>query len=248
MREISGSVVSVQVGSVAPLGRRGVPSGFVKLPAASPVMAERLGLLGDRQADLTVHGGADKALYCYPVEHYASWRTVLPRHAEFLVPGGFGENLTTEGLDEANVAIGDLFRIGQAKIQATQPRQPCFKLALRFDDPEMVRAMVRSGFSGWYLRVLEPGLIAAGDPITLIDRPNPTWSIARFNRLIYAAATTAQELNELAELQGLAHGWRKTFRAALGQAGPSQDARDLDEHASGGLPPDDQSRRASSVA
>jgi MOSC domain-containing protein YiiM len=237
MHEISGSIVSVQVGSVAPLGPRGVPSGFVKQPVERPAMAGPLGLAGDSQADRSVHGGPDKALYCYPVEHYASWCTVLPRHAKLFAPGGLGENVTTRSLDEDNVAIGDLFRIGQAKVQVTQPRQPCFKLALRFDDPQMVRAMVRSGFTGWYLRVLEPGLIGAGDSITLIDRPNPTWSVARFNRLIYEAGTTVQELSELAELRGLADGWRQSFHAALGKRAPSPDGSDLDENPFGGSPP-----------
>lgn len=117
--------------------------------------------LRDKQADRRLHGGPDKAVYCYPVEHYASWRTVAPQHTALLEPGGFGENLTTEGFDEDSVSIGDTFRIGHATVQVTQPRQPCFKLALRFEAPQMVRAMVRSGFSGWYLRVLEPGLIGA---------------------------------------------------------------------------------------
>ena len=182
MRSVSGSIVSVQVGGIAPLGPKGVPSGFIKRPVNEPVMAGRFGLAGDRQADRRVHGGPDKAIYCYPVEHYASWRTVVPQHVALLVPGGLGENLTTEGLDEDDVAIGDTFRIGRATAQVTQPRQPCFKLALRFEDPQMVKAMVRSGFSGWYLRVLDAGQIRAGTPITLIDRPNPAWSITRFNQ------------------------------------------------------------------
>jgi MOSC domain-containing protein YiiM len=184
-------------------------------------MAGRFGLAGDRQADRRVHGGPDKAVYCYPVEHYASWRTVAPQHAALLVPGGFGENLTTEGLDEDNVAIGDIFRVGRATAQVTQPRQPCFKLALRFEDPQMVKAMVRSGFSGWYLRVLDAGQIRAGTPITLIDRPNPAWSITRVNHLINKRDGTPEELAELADLRGLAHHWRKAARASLGAAAPN---------------------------
>ena len=171
---------------------------------------------------------------------------VLPRHA-LLVPGGFGENLTTEGFDEDNVAIGDIFRIGRATAQVTQPRQPCFKLVLRFEDPQMGRAMVRSGFSGWYLRILEPGLIGAGAPITLVDRPNPAWSITRFNRLINKGAMAPEASAELADLPGLAHHWRKVARASITVAS-KHDARFSPAEESGPSPPDDSSGRISSIS
>ncbi|MGH6838620.1 MAG: MOSC domain-containing protein [Methylocella sp.] len=245
MPAVSGLIVSVQVGGVAPLGPKGVPSGFIKRPVDEPVMAGRFGLAGDEQADRRVHGGPAKAVYCYPVEHYRSWRTTMPQHAALLVPGGFGENLTTEGFDEDNVAIGDIFRIGRATAQVTQPRQPCFKLALRFEDPQMGRAMVRLGFSGWYLRILEPGLIGAGAPITLVDRPNPAWSITRFNQLIKKGAGALEESAELADLRGLAHSWRKVARASL-TAASKHHARFSPAEASGPPPPDDSSLRHSS--
>jgi MOSC domain-containing protein YiiM len=212
------SIVSVQVGRAAPLGPKGVPSGFVKRPVAGPVAVGRLGLSGDEQADLRVHGGPDKAVYCYPVEHYASWRAIAPSYGPLLVPGGFGENLTTEGFDEDHVSIGDIFRIGGATVQVTQPRQPCFKLALRFEDRQILRAMLRSGLSGWYLRVLEPGTVWAGAFIILVDRLNPAWSIARFNRLIAGPGGTLSEMAELADLPGLARHWQTTARAALDAA------------------------------
>jgi MOSC domain-containing protein YiiM len=216
MPSASGSLVSVQIGPVAPLGPKGVPSGFIKRPTDEPVSAGQFGLTGDQQADRRVHGGPDKALYCYPTEHYIRWGKLAPRHKALLVPGGFGENLTTEGLGEDRVAIGDIFRIGFATVQVTQPRQTCFKLAIHFDDPRMVRAMIRLGFSGWYLRVLDPGLIKAGTPITLVDRRNLASSIARFNRLINNGAATVEELAELADLPGLAQSWQETARASLG--------------------------------
>jgi len=121
-------VASVQVGRIAPLGPESVPSAFVKLPVTGPVHAATLGLAGDEQADLTVHGGPDKAVYLYPSEHYPLWLRDVPRHAQTLMAGAFGENITTSGLEEATVAIGDVFRIGTAEVQVTQPRQPCFKL------------------------------------------------------------------------------------------------------------------------
>lgn len=211
---VSGSIVSVQVGRAAPLGPRRVQSAFVKRPVVGPVMVKHLGLAGDEQADLRVHGGPEKAIYCYPVEHYAKWSAERPSAEALLVPGGFGENLTTRGLDESLACIGDVLRIGGVTAQVTQPRQPCFKLGLRFGDPEIVREMLRSGRSGWYLRVLEPGLVEAGASITRSDHPNPAWSVARLNRLVGSRATV-KELAELAQLAGLASGIRNSARAAL---------------------------------
>jgi MOSC domain-containing protein YiiM len=210
----SGSVVSIQVGRVGPLSRGRVPSGFVKRPVIGPVMVKRLGLAGDQQADLRVHGGPDKAIYCYPMEHYAKWLAAAPSSAALLVPGGFGENLTIHGFDEERVCIGDVLRIGGVTAQVTQPRQPCFKLGLRFGDRQMLRAMVRSGLSGWYLRVLDPGPVEAGASITTIDRPNPAWSITRLNRLI-ARHGSLEEIAELTHLPGLASDLRNSARAVL---------------------------------
>lgn len=211
---VSASVVSVQVGTIAPLGPERVPSAFVKRPVAGPVMAETRGLVGDQQADLRVHGGPDKAIYCYPIEHYAKWLAERPWDEELLVRGGFGENLTTSGLDEDLVCIGDVFRIGGVTVQVTQPRRPCFKLGLRFKDPEILREMLRSGRSGWYLRVLEPGVVEAGASVTRTSHPNPAWSVARLSRRLGRHATI-EELAELSELPGLAADIRDGARAAL---------------------------------
>jgi MOSC domain-containing protein YiiM len=206
---IYGSIVSVQVGRVAPLGPRQVPSAFVKKPIAGRVMVERLGLAGDQQADLRVHGGPDKAIYCYPTEHYGKWLTERPATESLLVAGGFGENLTTRGLDEDQICVGDVLRIGGVTAQVTQPRRPCFKLGLRFASMQMLRAMLRSGRSGWYLRVLEPGLVEPGVSITTIDRLNPSWPIARLNRLIDGRGQP-DEMAELASLPGIANDLRIT--------------------------------------
>jgi MOSC domain-containing protein YiiM len=213
MDTIGASVVSVQVGQIAPLGHEGVPSGFIKRPVKGAVV-EKLGLVGDQQADLRVHGGADKAVYCYPIEHYGRWREMLKGKDDLLVPGGFGENLTTQRLDEGRVCVGDIFQIGTARVQVTQPRQPCFKLALRFEDSQMIKAMARYGLSGWYMRVLEPGLIEVGASIAMLESPNPAWSITRLNRLL-SRRGTREEIAELAALRGLAGGLRNSARAAL---------------------------------
>ena len=212
---VYGSIVSVQVGRAAPLGSRQVPSAFVKRPIAGRVMVERLGLAGDQQADLRVHGGPDKAIYCYPSEHYAKWLAERPSTEALLIAGGFGENLTTLGLDEDQLCLGDVLRIGGVKAQVTQPRRPCFKLGLRFANMQMLRAMLRSGRSGWYLRVLEPGLVEAGASITIIDRLNPSWPIARLNRLIDGQGHR-DELAELANLPGITKDLRITPRGTSG--------------------------------
>lgn len=163
-------VVSVNVGTPAPLGPGpDAPlSGIVKRPVAGPVEVGPTGLAGDGQADLRVHGGRDKAVYAYPLEHYAAWSAELGR--DDLEPGHFGENLTVEGLREDEVRIGDVLRIGTALFQVTQPRIPCFKLAIRMGDPFFAKPFLRSGRSGFYLRVLEEGTLAVGDAIVREER------------------------------------------------------------------------------
>lgn len=195
-----GTVQSVQVGRIAPLGVDGVPSGFVKKPVQGTVEVGILGLVGDEQADLTVHGGADKAVYACSLGNYATWKVVYSQHAALFVPGGLGENLTLDGFAEGEVCIGDQVRIGTAVLQVSQPRQPCFKFALRFNDPTMPRAMVRTGMSGWYYRVLEPGSLRAGDEVRLLERPHPQWSIERTNRLIIRRQGTAAEKAQFSQL------------------------------------------------
>ena len=140
-----------------------VHTSIFKAPVAGRLRVAKLGIEGDHQSDLSVHGGIDKAIYAYPSEHYAWWRKELPG-AE-LPWGAFGENLTTEGILEDRVHIGDRFRIGAAEFIVTQPRMPCYKLALRFGRADMVKRFMRSGRSGFYLAVLREGDIGAGDAI-----------------------------------------------------------------------------------
>ncbi len=209
------SVLSLQVGRIGPLGPSAVPSGFVKTDVRGPVRAGTLGLVGDEQADLTVHGGPDKAIYFYPSEHYPLWLHDVPRHRSLLVAGAFGENVTTEGFDETTIAIGDVLRIGSAEVQVTQPRQPCFKLGLRFADNTLGRIMMQSGRTGWYVRVLVEGTMQRDDRIEVAHRPSPTWTIARFNQFILHRAGTDDDLTELVALDGLADGWREAIAERL---------------------------------
>jgi MOSC domain-containing protein YiiM len=133
------------------------------VPVTGPVVVREMNLEGDGQADLSVHGGADKAVYLYPWDNIPYWRKALGR--DDLGPGSFGENLTVEGLGENDVAIGDEFAIGTARFRVTQPRMPCFKLALALETPSIPKAFLESGRTGCYLRVLQEGVIQAGDPI-----------------------------------------------------------------------------------
>lgn len=218
---ITPKVSSIQIGRVAPLGPHGVLSGFVKATAHGPVEAGELGLSGDEQADPTVHGGPDKAVYFYPSEHYPRWIHDVPDHEQKLVAGAFGENVTTQGLDESGVTIGEVFRIGTTELQVTQPRQPCYKLGLRFDDPSLGRIMMQAGRTGWYARVLKPGILRAGDEIQILRRPNSNWTITRFNSLIRNGRGAASELIEFAGLEGLADGWRSMAQEAIDDPGKS---------------------------
>lgn len=182
-------------------------SAYGKAPRDGPVQAHTLGLDGDEVGNPRVHGGPEKAIYAYGAGAYAGWIADHPAHRERLVPGAFGENLLVDGLDEANVCIGDRWRIGAALVEVCQPRQPCSTLARWFDDPTMVKAMVRNGRSGWYLRVREEGQMAAGDLLTLEHRPDGAWSIARVLEASYRSPPDRAELGALAKAEGLASSW-----------------------------------------
>ncbi len=138
-------IASIHVGKVAPLGGESVPSGFVKHAVAGPVRVTLSGIQGDEQADHSVHGGPEKAVYGYATSHYAAWQSDYPQHSLLLVPGGFGENLAIDGLSEGDLCVGDIHGIGSARLQVCQPREPCFKLALRFSDKHMPRLWFATG-------------------------------------------------------------------------------------------------------
>lgn len=163
-------LVSVNVSLPRPVEFRGrvVSTSIFKEPAGGRVAVRRLSLAGDWQADLRSHGGLNKAVYAYPLEHYARWATELGR--DDLRPGQFGENLTVEGLAEDAVRLGDAFRVGTALLQVTQPRYPCFKLGIRMGDASFPRHFLASGRTGFYLRVLEEGELSAGDAVELVER------------------------------------------------------------------------------
>ncbi len=161
-------LLSVQVGKPRsiPQGDRTVRTAIFKEPVLFRVRVRRLNLDGDSQADLRVHGGPDKAVYAYDLSGYAHWRRKLGLELPF---GQFGENLTVEGMPESLVRIGDIYRIGTALLQVSQPRSPCYKLSLKMGRPAFARDFLASGHPGFYLRVLEEGELGAGDPIALVE-------------------------------------------------------------------------------
>ena len=163
-------VIAVCVGLPREVSWKGKPvtTGIFKQPVAGRVRMRSLNLDGDQQADLTVHGGIEKAIYAYPMEHYAYWRQELPDQP--LPWGTFGENLTIEGLSETTVNIGDRFRIGTAEVMVTQPRFPCFKLNLKFGRDDMVKRFLDSCLSGIYFSVVQEGEVGAGDAIEPVSR------------------------------------------------------------------------------
>jgi MOSC domain-containing protein YiiM len=208
-------VASVQIGRIAPLGPECVPSAFVKRSISRPVMAGLLGLDGDQQADLQVHGGPEKAIYAYAACHYAGWAAAFPDLASRFVAGSMGENLTVEGVDEDDICVGDVHRIGGALLQVCQPRQPCFKLALALGEPRLAKHMVRTGHSGWYYRTIGEGPIAPGDSLTRADRPNPGFAFPRLVTIVNRGGATPAELRELATMPGLASRIGQKAREAL---------------------------------
>ena len=202
-------------GAVAPLGPRQAPSGIAKTAVAGPVRLHRDGLAGDAQGDRKHHGGPEKAVHHYPFDHYSGWRRDIGARDILDRPGAFGENVSTFGIDETVVAVGDIYRAGTALLQVSQGRQPCWKLNHRFDVPDMALRVQQSGRTGWYYRVLEDGVIARGDELRLIDRPSPDWTIDRLRRVFYVDLLDIGSLAAIAELPHLAEAWRNHARRRL---------------------------------
>lgn len=223
-------LVSLRVGAVAPLGARGVPSGIVKFEVQRPIELSLTGFSGDMQGDTARHGGAEKAVHHYPYDHYAEWAEDLGQHPLLSSPGAFGENISTAGLTENDVAIGDVFRLGSAIIEVSQGRQPCWRLNERFDRKAMARDVQSSGRTGWYYRVLQPGIVGPQDGLTLVSRSTPEWSVARIWRAFYIDPLNRNELAGIAALHRLASSWRDYATRRL-QSGRVEDwMRRLEGH------------------
>jgi MOSC domain-containing protein YiiM len=178
-------VVSVNVSRPIEVQHRGrsVRTGIFKMPVSGSVRVGRTNLDGDEQADLRVHGGPDKAVYLYPAGHYPYWEKRLGRSLPY---GQFGENLTVEGMDEETAHIGDVFRIGTALAEISEPRAPCFKLGIKMGSPRFLRPFLESGRTGFYLRVLQEGFVAAGDLVELVSTDSQRVTVLNMVRLLYS--------------------------------------------------------------
>lgn len=197
---------------------RSVTTGIFKEAVKGRVVLRKLNLDGDRQADLNVHGGKDKAVYCYPVEHYAYWKKELPGRE--LPMGSFGENFTTEGMSEDSAHLGDHFSVGSAEVEVTQPRMPCYKLGIRFEMDEMVRRFLASGRTGFYLRVTREGEVGAGDEINLLEREANAVAVSEITRLYIAkryGEEDAAAVRRALRVAALPESWKEYLREKLEQ-------------------------------
>lgn len=208
-------ILAVLTGKARPF-RGAEPSAIAKLPVAEAVAVDAMGLAGDEQADRTVHGGVDKAIHHYPADHYDWWRRQLDDAPLLDAAGAFGENISTLGLDEQTVCLGDRFRLGSALIEVSQARQPCWKLDHRFGVKGVMAKVVASRRTGWYYRVLEPGTVQAGDMLILEDRPFTDWPLASLFALLVGGEAKARlaDLAALRNVPALAETW-KVRRAKL---------------------------------
>lgn len=234
--DIDIAIDALLAGKVRPFGPKAVPSGIDKQLQDGPLRVTTLGLAGDEQGDPRHHGGPEKAVHHYPRDHYPAWAAELAG-ADGMTdvlsrPGAFGENLSTLGLTEADVCIGDRFRLGSALVEVSQARQPCWKLNHRFGYAGMSRAVQQSQRTGWYYRVIEEGEVRAGDRLVLTARPYPQWSLQRLLHVLYVDRLNHAALAEMAELAPLAESWRKLARERVAR----REVEDMEKRLTGASP------------
>jgi MOSC domain-containing protein YiiM len=205
-------LISVNVGLPREISWRGkiVTTGIFKEPIKGSVMLRTLNIDGDKQADLSVHGGVSKAVYAYPVQHYEFWKSELPNMK--LPYGMFGENFTIEGLREETVNIGDRFRLGAAEIVVTEPRMPCYKLGLKFGRADMVKRFLTSCRTGFYFAVLQEREVKAGDTIKLLSRDGDGITVADITRLYAFERDDLPRLRRVVQVEALSDSWRGYFQ------------------------------------
>jgi MOSC domain-containing protein YiiM len=210
-------IVSVNVGLPREVPWKGktVTTGIFKSPVTGRVAVRKHNLEGDRQADLSVHGGSTKAVYVYPVQHYDFWRKELPD--EELGYGSFGENLTVEGLEEESVSIGDEFRVGTARLVVTEPRMPCFKLGVRFGRADMVKRFLASQRTGFYFGVVEEGHLEAGDTLELLAKHPDGLTVSEVTRLYSTDKGNEALLRKAIDVEVLPEKWRGLFEQQVGR-------------------------------
>ena len=209
-------IETLLTGKAVPYTRPNSFSAIAKQPVIGPLDVGPEGLAGDEQGDRRVHGGEYKAVHHYAYEHYARWREQLGALPLLEQPGAFGENISTQGLSEADLCLGDILRCGDARLEVVQTRQPCWKLNDRFGVADMALRVQQSGMTGWYYRVLEPGTLEVGQLLTLEHRPFPRWPLSRVLEVLYQRTLDTAALQALSELP-LVPSWRKLVDRRLQQ-------------------------------
>lgn len=204
-------------GRAQPFTRPGSRSGIAKAPRQEALAVTTLGLAGDEQGDLRVHGGVEKAIHHYPREHYAAWRNELGEHPLLEQPGAFGENFSTTGWTEDDLCLGDSIRVGSALLQVSQGRMPCWKLSDRFGVADLALRVQQSGRTGWYYRVLQEGVVRVGDRLQLVDRAHAGWSLSRLSAVLFDKHVEPELLRECLALP-LVPSWRRTLERRLEKA------------------------------
>lgn len=207
----SGKILSLFTGKAAVLWPGRAASAINKHLAEGSLDLREDGFVQDQQADMKVHGGPEKAVHHYASEHMEFWRGVFPDHASQFVPGCFGENVSTIGLDEDNLCLGDILSMGTARVQVCQGRQPCWKLNKHTGLQEMAARFQKTARTGWYYRVLETGIVAAGDEMKLLDRSLEPWPLSRLIRARFDPGLAVGDAFELSQISVLSKNWRQAF-------------------------------------
>lgn len=208
-------LLALSVGPIKAIGPEKLQSGIDKKPVDRPLFLTKTGFIGDEQADKKHHGGAEKAVHHYDFDHYAFWKNELGHKAVFDTPTAFGENLSTSGLSEKDIAVGDVYRLGKAIIEVSQGRQPCFRLNVRFGVTDMSMRTQKSGRTGWYYRVLQEGEVTLQDELELLERLHEEWTIYRLWKAFYVTRTDYEELSHIASLNELSPSWRSLAQKRL---------------------------------
>lgn len=211
MQETSGTegiIIGLYAGTPEELWPGRPPSAIRKSAVIGPVKVDKCGFTQDRQADLNVHGGEEKAIHHYPSEHMVFWQKMFPGDARRFVSGCFGENISTTGLTEHNLCLGDILTLGSALVQVCQGRQPCWKLNAHLENKQMAAQFQRTLKTGWYYRVLEEGTVTTADTMRLVDRPNPDWPLFKVSQARFSKLLDTRSAHELVSLPELSESWR----------------------------------------
>lgn len=213
----SGIITGLYLGKVEPRWEDKTPTAIDKKPVEHAANISFIGFTEDQQADLTVHGGPEKAIHHYAGDHMAFWREIFPDEAQKFTPGCFGENISTIGLTESNICLGDILKLGTATVEVCQGRQPCWKLSEHLGILPLAMQFQKTGRTGWYYRILEEGKAAVGNDIKVIERPLPEWTLERLIMARFDPRLNAEIAQEISELPALSENWREAFKKKCGR-------------------------------